>query len=229
MNTRLLILGVDVLLVSAFVAIYGVITGSVELVGIGASTGIVGGVFVVYSLIPGEPSVGALLSYTSLLVNATTTVVEDLDLLTHRICAHSEAGYTLLVFSKKDCPSKPNPGMGFAGGFPYFSIPVDLFQDVEKLEDLTDHALENSLNTLLASELGLCRIIRVERRGDFYVIDVIGLSKLLAEYTKYPVDPVVLLVLTAVAKLVGESRVHLIEKEVLPGYTRLIVRVERFG
>ncbi|MEM1643576.1 MAG: hypothetical protein QXS70_04150, partial [Desulfurococcaceae archaeon] len=56
--------------------------------------------------------------------------------------------------------------------------------------------------------------------------DVIGLAKPLVNYTKYPVDPVVLLPLAVIARLVGEGKIHLVEKETTPEYTRLIVRVE---
>ncbi|MFN3268748.1 MAG: hypothetical protein ACK416_05775, partial [Zestosphaera sp.] len=127
-------------------------------------------------------------------------------------------------------PDAPNPGVGFAGGSPYLSIPVNVFQDVTELEELSAQHVENSLNSLLAGELSLCKAVRVEQRGDLLVVDVIGLVKLLSEYTKYPVDPVVLLLLAIIARLVGGGKkIYLVEKETTPGYTRLVVRVEKIA
>lgn len=229
MNTRLFVLGIDILIVSVLLVVYGLTTGNTGLVGVSVSIGIIGGVIAIYSTTPGEPALGAILSYTSMLVHAATTVVEDLDLLNNKVCVHSAPTSTLIVYSKTTCPDSPNPGIGFAGGSPYFSIPVNVFQEVAKLEELSSQSLENSLHSLLVGELSLCKAIRVEQRGELFVVDVIGLAKPLVDYTKYPVDPVVLLLLAVIARLVGEGKIHLVEKEITPGYTRLIVRVEKIA
>ncbi|MEM2284483.1 MAG: hypothetical protein QXL29_07735 [Zestosphaera sp.] len=229
MNIRLLVLGTDIVIVSILLVVYGLITSDTGLVGVGASIGVVGGVVVVYSFTPGEPALDAVLNYASMLVHAATAVVEDLDLLNSKVCVHGTSTPALIVFSKTGCPDNPNPGVGFAGSSPYFSIPVDVFRDVEKLEELSAQRLEDSLNSLIAGELALCKAVRVEQRGEFLAINVIGLAKPLADYTKYPLDPVVLLVLATIARLVGESKIHLVEKEATPGYTRLVVRVEKIA
>ncbi|MEM1533390.1 MAG: hypothetical protein QW164_04900 [Desulfurococcaceae archaeon] len=226
MNVRLFVLGMDIFIASVLLVVYGLTTGSTGLVGVGVSISVVGSVIAIYSAAPGEPTLGAILSYTSMLAHAATAMVEDLDLLSNKVCVHSASTSTLIVYSKTTCPDAPNPGVGFAGGSPYFSIPVSVLQGVAKLEELSSQHLEDSLNSLLVSELGFCKAIRVEQRGELLVVDVIGLAKPLVNYTKYPVDPVVLLPLAVIARLVGEGKIHLVEKETTPEYTRLIVRVE---
>ncbi|MEM2025209.1 MAG: hypothetical protein QXW94_02835, partial [Desulfurococcaceae archaeon] len=213
MNTRLFIVGVDVVIISALLALYGLATGDQGLVGIGTSIGVAGSVLVAYSTTPKEPVLGAVLSYTSMLAHAVTAVAEDLDLLNSRVCAHNTPSLALISFSKSKCPNNPNPGIGLAEGSPYISIPVSVFQEVGELEERSAQHFEESLNSLLVDELGVCSAVRVEQRGDLFIVDLLGISKLLAEYSKYPVDPAALLLLAITAKIMGECRVHLVEKE----------------
>jgi hypothetical protein len=124
LNTRLLILGLNILVVSLLLVVYGVLVGDNGLVGVAVSLGIVGGVLVVYSTTPQDPSIIALTSYSEILVNATTSALEDLDLLEPSICAIRRADLTLLVYSKTPCPVEVDPGLGFTSGSPYLAIPV---------------------------------------------------------------------------------------------------------
>ncbi|MFN3268535.1 MAG: hypothetical protein ACK416_04680, partial [Zestosphaera sp.] len=89
MNLRLFVLGIDIIIVSVLLAVYGLITSNAGLVGVSVSVGIVGGVVVVFSAAPGEPALGVILNYASMLAHVTTAVVEDLDLLNSKVCVHS--------------------------------------------------------------------------------------------------------------------------------------------
>jgi len=226
-NTRLAVLGINIVLVSAFLAVYGLLVNDNGLVGLAMSAGIVGGVLIVYSTAPGEPSLEAVLSYTTLLVDAVTAVLEDLDLLNGKVCVLNTGRNALVLYSKGYCAWDVNPGVGFVASSPYFSVPVHAFADTAELEELNGNALESALNALLVDELGLCESIKVEQRGEVFSVNVIGIAKTLTDYARYPLNPVTLLTLIAVSKLAGRGKVYLVDRQEAPRTIRLVVRVEK--
>ncbi|MEM1623616.1 MAG: hypothetical protein QXU65_06665 [Sulfolobales archaeon] len=224
MITGLVILGANALLVSATLAIYGAISHDRGLVGIAVSAGLVGGVFLVYGVSRDEPRLGSLLSYLSILANASTVVLEDLDLLDSRLCV-IDGEPMVAVYTKSECPASVNPGLGFASGSPYLSIPVNLFHNVSALEEVTAESVESALRGVLVEELGLLKSIRVEAGGaNLFTVFAVGLSDALSEYSKYPVDPFTLLIAVAVARLTGRD-VLVVERGSIPDGMRLVLRV----
>jgi len=224
LRVGLVILGANAVLVSATLAIYGVISHDRGLVGIAVSAGLVGGVFLVYGLSRDEPRLGSVLSYLSILANASTAVLEDLDLLDSKLCVISGEPM-VAVYTKTECPASVNPGLGFTFGSPYFSIPIDSFRDVSTLEEVTAESIESALRGILFEELGLLRSIRVEAGGgSLFTVYATGLSDALSEYSKYPVDPFTLLVAVATARLTGRD-VLVVERSSVPDGVRLVLRV----
>ncbi|MEM4717499.1 MAG: hypothetical protein QXE81_01910 [Desulfurococcaceae archaeon] len=227
MNTRFLILGVNIVIVSMLIATYGLLTGDNGLVGIGASSGLVGGVFLVLALTPVETTLEALLDYTSTLVNGVTVILEDLDLLDHKLCVEKMSNSLLMVFTKNECPLNPNPGIGMHMGFPYFAIPVNILDDVVKLEVTTEELLETSLEDVLVDRLGLSKALKVEFRGDIVAIHILGLSKTLSIYSKYPVDPLTIIASIAIARLLDTSRLRLLERDPSQDSFKIVLKVEK--
>lgn len=227
MNTKFLVLGINIVIVSVLIAIYGLITGDNGLVGMAVSSGLVGGVFLVLASTPVETTIEAILSYTSTLVNGVTVILEDLDLLDHKLCIERTSNSLLLVFTKRDCPINPNPGIGMFTGFPYFAIPVNILDDVERLEITTQESLEESLEDILISRLELSRALKVELRGDIITINVLGLSKIVSTYSKYPVDPLTLITSILVAKLLDTDMLRLLERDFSQESAKIVLKVER--
>ncbi|MEM1961949.1 MAG: hypothetical protein QW564_03655 [Sulfolobales archaeon] len=224
MRVGLVILGANAVLVSATLAIYGVISHDRGLVGIAVSAGLVGGVFLVYGLSREEPRLGSVLSYLSILANASTAVLEDLDLLDSKLCVIGGEPM-VAVYTKAECPASVNPGLGFTFGSPYFSIPIDLFRDVSTLEEVTAESIESALRGVLVEELGLLRSVRVEAGGgSLFTVYATGLSDALSEYSRYPVDPFTLLMAVATARLTGRD-VLVVERSRVPDGVRLVLRV----
>lgn len=227
MDLRLFLLGINVVLASTLLATYGLLSNNVGLVGLATSAGIIGGVLMAYSTVPKEPSIKAILSYTSMIVSTTASVLEDMDLLGSKICALNTGDSVLITYSKVVCPDNVNPGIGFTVNSPYLSIPANVFKDVMGLEELSARALEEALTSVLVDDLGLCRVIRVEQRSDLITIHVAGVAKYLLDYSKHPLDPIVLLILATIARLIGSGKVYLVEKSEMLGSTRIVVRVEK--
>lgn len=230
MNTRLLILGLNILVVSLLLVVYGVLVGDNGLVGVAVSLGIVGGVLVVYSTTPQDPSIMALTSYSEILVNATTSALEDLDLLEPSICAIRRADLTLLVYSKTPCPVEVDPGLGFTSGSPYLAIPVKT--PIELTESSSEPVviqLERNLVTLLVDEYSACRSVRVEEEGGFIRVYITGLAETLRQYCERPVDPYALLVLALASSILGARCIRLVDKKATPDGLILVLGVEQVG
>jgi len=230
LNTRLLIFGLNVLVISLILVVYGVVVGDNGLVGVAVSIGLVGGVLVVYSTTPQDPSIMALTSYSDILVNAVTSALEDLDLLESSICTVRRTDATLLVYSKTPCPIEVDPGLGFTSGSPYLAIPVKTPSEViESTSESAITLLERNLVTILVDEYSACRSVRVEEEGGFIRVYITGLVETLKQYCERPLDPYVLLVLSSASRILGARCIRLVDKKNMPDGLLLILGVERVG
>lgn len=227
MNIKLTILGSNILMIAFLLAIYGLLTGDLGLVGLAVSNSVIGGVILVYSLETSEPSIRALREYIKLLVNTSTVILEDMDLLNNTICVSSSDGDALITITKKQCTPSFNPGLGFTTGSPYLSIPIEASSDILPLSDIRSEIVEDSMNTILVDKLGLCKNIKVEQFGEMFIVYITGINELLVDYTRYPLNPVILLTLSTMARLLKAHRLQLVEKQETLGLLKLVIRVEK--
>ncbi len=227
MISRLVILGINVLVGSLLLATYGALVGESGLVGVAASLAVLGGVLVAYGgAAPETPQ--SILSYTRTLVYTTTSTIEDLDLLDSNICVVRKRGALLVVLSKAPCPGDVDSGIGFASGSPYLAIPVDTawFRGRE-LEAGASEDLETALWSLLVNELGLCRSLRVELEGGVYRVRLISPAKHMVEFSRFPVDPYVLFTLPALAEVTKSAAIRLVDKRRSLEEVVIVAKVER--
>lgn len=230
MNARLFVFGINIIVISLILVVYSVLVSDNSLIGVAVSVGLVGGVLVVYSTTPQDPSVMALTSYSEILVNAVTSTLEDLDLLESNICAVRRTNNTLLVYSKTPCPIEVDPGLGFTSGSPYLAIPVKT--PIELTESSSEPAvtqLERNLVTLLVDEYSACRTVRVEEEGGFIRVYIAGLAETLRQYCERPVDPYALLVLALASSILGARCIRLVDKKATPDGLILVLGVEGVG
>jgi len=229
-NTSLLILGLNIVVVSALLSLYGLIIGDSGLVGIAASLGLAGGVIVAYSRAPQDPSTTSLLNYSKALVNTVTSVLEDLDLLESNICIARKDTELLMVYSKTPCPVEVDPGLGFSSGSPYLAIPIET-PSIEITEtsstSITEESIERVLRSLLVDDLTICRGVKVASEGESYRVFITGLAEYLKDFTKYPIDPYTMLVLTIVSYTTSARCVRLVQRIHMPEGLMLILRVEK--
>ena len=231
---RLLVLGVNVVVVSALLVVYGILLGDSGLVGIGFSASLLGGVLVAYSTTPQDPSVVALLNYSNILVNAVTSTLEDLDLLESQVCSIKRGDVALLVYSRTPCPLEVDPGVGFAGGSPYLAIPTTrlstLMESASSSESTSSSSLlERSLAAVLVDELSACRSIRVEEEADQYRVYITGLAEVFKQYLERPLDPYTLLVLAVSSEVLPATCIRLVERKIARDSVLLVLRAEKSG
>uniref|UniRef100_A0A7C2FDH6 Uncharacterized protein n=1 Tax=Thermosphaera aggregans TaxID=54254 RepID=A0A7C2FDH6_9CREN len=213
MNQQLLVLGLNILIIAGLIAVYGLATGYNNLVGVAASLGVLGGVFIVYSRIPRDPAVSSLLNYSKILVEGVTSAIEDLDLLDASLCIVTRGSEILAVYSKIPCPTRVDPGLGFAGGSPYLAIPVNI-PVLELLEASTGEleSVERALRTIMVEELSMAKEVGVSATGSIYKVYVSGLADALKEFVKYPVDPYSIIVASTLARAAMAKSLKVIEK-----------------
>lgn len=226
MNVRLVIAGLNVVLVSAILSVYGLISGESALLGLSASIGVIGITMIVYGAGYEEPGLEHLLVYLRALVEASSTTIETLDLLDSEVCGvHGDSGaFVVYTKSRATCSGGVNPGPGFTGSSPYFSIPVKLPLEVQPLVELSGRDLEDILTSVLVSEMGFCKSLRVSLSGDLLEVHVVGISRTLGEFASYPVNPAVILTMATLARATGRS-VVLVDKTEIPGGLKIAVKL----
>ncbi len=229
---RLLVLGVNVVVVSVLLVVYGILLGDSGLVGIGFSASLLGGVLVAYSTTPRDPSVVALLNYSDILVDAVTSTLEDLDLLESQVCSIKRGDVTLLVYSRTPCPLEVDPGVGFAGGSPYLAIPttrLSTLVESASSSESTSSLLERSLAAVLVDELSACRSVRVEEEADQYRVYITGLADVFKQYLERPLDPYTLLVLAVSSEVLPATCIRLVERKIARDSVLLVLGAEKSG
>lgn len=227
MNTRLVIAGSNIVLISGLVAIYGLATGDSELIGLSLSFGMIGATVIVYGTGYGELGPEFLLQYLKTLVESATVVLETLDLLDGNICGIVDSnGNILVVFSKStaSCKQSVGPGLGFSGGSPYYAIPVSTLPEIQSAEELDSKVVEDTLSNVLVSELSVCKSVKVNIAGEVVEVYIAGISELVRELANYPLEPIALLT-TALLTKITRRPVAIVEKTSIPGGAKLVLRV----
>jgi len=221
---KLLVLGINIVIASILLLAYGLVMAMPSVIGVSMSMAVIGGVIAVYSSLPRDPEAGFLLSYVKTLVNGLTAAIEDLDLLdAHSSIVRSGAG-TLLIVSRAPCVENVDPGLGFSQGSPYIAIPLESLSTV--FEGVSAEDVESFLRAVLVDELSICRAVSVSVEGNIYRVALSGLSDLLKEFTRYPLDPYTVVTLLALSRVAGARCVRLVDRSVTPEGVVLAVGVE---
>jgi len=78
MTPQLFIFGLNIIVISLFLALYGLMSGVNSLIGVASSLGVLGGVFIVYSRIPRDPTITALVNYSKYFLNQLRVLLKTL-------------------------------------------------------------------------------------------------------------------------------------------------------
>jgi hypothetical protein len=221
------VLGINIVVVAVLLAVYSFVIMDTGLLGVAISLALVGGVMVVYSTAPQDPTTNFLLNYSKNLVNVLTSSLEDLDLLDSKIWITRRSDTTLAVFSRTPCLEDVDPGIGFSGGSPYIAIPIEIpateyTASVEGSEDV-----EKMLRSLLIDEFSICRNVDVSYEDGLYRVTVIGLSSSLNEFMKYPLDPYTVITLATISRVLGARCVKLVDRRSIPDGVEIFIKVEK--
>jgi hypothetical protein len=216
MNTRLLILAINIIAASIILLVYGFTVNDTGLIGLSYSTLILGSVIAVLSYTYSEPILEPLLMFTRGLLNGVTTILEDLDLTDAKpsiIKAH-DGSYFLLY--ARTVSNKIDPGIGVIHETPYLAIPLETRREIPVLEEISRDSLETVLSSILVEQSHLCKSITVDITGNYVKTTIIGANKRIKEITGHPVEPMIIIIGLILAQAMNATRVSLVEKGTIP-------------
>lgn len=206
MNKSLLILSSNILIVSSLILLYGIINNEPSLIGVSASSILVGLVLLMFSFSVAESVINSLIEYLSLVNNALTSVIENVDLLESDFYVTRVDGELRLVMIKRGKPEAVIPGLGVKLGEPYLAIPAEnILKDVVQVDEISEGVIETNLNLVLTESLGLCSKVFVRLSERLVRVDLMGVNKVLSRFNGMPINPLKALVAVATARLLGKD------------------------
>ncbi len=219
MEHRYVVVGLNVVLVSAIFIIYGLITGSDITLGVSLSTLVLGAVFLTVGFSAGEPINELLKTFTLDAEGWINVILEDSGLASkHSFTACLEdSNSVLLVMSSEpmDC-SEAHPGMGMIKDTAFIAFP---FKSTALLTELSigKENLRENLASLLVNKLSICESVSITTDKDTLIVELANLTGEAIETMKSIINPVKAIMLATVARTLGTSievvSEHLIERD----------------
>lgn len=206
MNKSLLILSSNILVISSFTLIYGIVNQEPSLVGVSISSILMGLVLLMFSFAVTESVINSLVEYSSLVNGALTSIIENVDLLESDFYVTRVDGELRLVIIKRGRPEAIIPGLGVKLGEPYLAIPVEeVLKEVTQVDEISEKTIETNLNSVLVESLGLCGRVTVKLTGKLIRVDLININKVLKRFNGMPLNPLNTLVAVATARIIGKD------------------------
>ncbi|MEM3838061.1 MAG: hypothetical protein QW736_01185 [Fervidicoccaceae archaeon] len=206
MDLKYFVLGLNITLISALLALYGLLINSSSLVGLFASNVILGLVIIAISFSTKEGLSNVLLNYSNILTRYATLTIEEFELLEAMPALVKKDDKIFLVLTNSKDFNHLEAGLGFNKNLPYLAIPVDdLMNDIEKLNEDSGHAIEAELGELLTEEFPVSKRVRVEYSNKTIKISLIEIDKRILDFYKYPLDPVTFLMMIILNRLTDKN------------------------
>ena len=203
MDARFVALGNTIIVVSAILIAYSLMTGAGQLLGVAFSTSILGVVVLVVGVSYHEPLSESLQIYSRSLHSALVRIHEDLGFTGSSLvegCRDGDRVY--IVFSRKPIPcDRLSPGLGSSQGQPYLALLVEGFN------------LSNIYE--LVARYGVAGSITVSRRNNRISVDVVRPSRNLFSGEWAPLNLLQILVVSGIVKHYGVDIV--VEKQEYSG------------
>lgn len=206
MNKSLFILSSNILVISSFTLVYGIVNQEPSIIGVSISSILMGLVLLMLSFAVTESVINSLVEYSSLVNNALTSIIENVDLLESSLYVTHTDGELRLVMIKRGRPETVVPGLGVKLGEPYLAIPVEeVLKEVTQVDEISERTIETNLNFVLVESLGLCDRVGVKLTGRLIRVDLININKVLKRFNGTPLNPLNALVAIATARLIGKD------------------------
>ncbi len=220
MKEKYVLLGANIVIISELFALGAIFFGSPSVLGVSASTLILGLVILVFGATFKEPLTEALREYRSSAEVTLTRLAEDMGLVPEWVataCLVSE-GRALYVVSRApiDC-SEVVPGVGLSPSSPYIGMVV---------HTVVPRAAGGVVERLLSAmnHLSLSSRVVVKVRGEEATIEFLGVRREAADSLRYPFGMMRVLTLAHAASAVG-SRVVLVREDLTGDTYVAVVRI----
>ena len=169
MEYRYLVLGVNLILSSVLILIYGVVNSEPRIVGIAVSVGLMGAVVTVFSFSSVEPALEFLRLHSLMSNSFVVRLLEDLDLLSvnPRLVSYGDAQY-MVYYKDVGLPDELMPGVGVSRGVPYLIVRVPPFLagvEVGEKGGVGRETVEEFLSRVVVDSYGVASRVRVSESG----------------------------------------------------------------
>jgi hypothetical protein len=206
LNTNIVAAGINIVIISAVSAVYGLYESNAQILGVGLSGVLLGLALIGIGTSTHEGSSRFFEEALRVGLNGLASVQEVLDLVEYKLAVVGGAEPKIVLSRRGEEVNDVDPGIGVSSGAPYISIPLsNVLTDVAALDEVTETSLRNSLYDHLVEELSVCRALDVELSGGNVKITVSGLDEKVRPFTGYPVSPLTLLLAALLYRLTGRS------------------------
>jgi len=216
---RYVVIGLNILAISAGFVIISILQNLEVLLGISFSIMILGVIILSIGLTYVEPLDKLYRASYRIISLLFTKILEDSDLLYGGVLRTCLNDKNLLVLGHKGVSCKDAyPGIGVVGGKVFVAIPLSMliksYPLLEGSENIIDeYTLESVIKEKIVHEYSICRDVKVERKNDVVKITYYGLRKEVIDLVKKPVNP--LKYLTIALLSVASKQDALFEEEEL--------------
>jgi len=193
LDARLLILGVNVLGLSAVLGIYGALTGSTQLLGVAASLTVVGATAAVAAFAHREPEARMLEDYTRLIAPLAVKVLEDLRLTGSLPTAIRNGDSLYLAVANPEhlekLASTGSTYIGLVDGAPavVLEVPRSLLEELRGLAGAGD--AESRLRSVLVEAYSAASTVTLTVEGGTARLRLDDVSPRLIEEYNHPLSP----------------------------------------
>ncbi len=203
MEYRYLVLGVNLILASVLVLIYGLVNAEPRIIGVAISIGLMGSVATVLGFSSAEPSAELLRMHSMIVEKAVVKLLEDLDLLNSNPLMVTAEGVQYLIYCRNTVPKEFVPGVGVNKGMPYLAIEVSLsLGDVElQMSVANEPDIEAVLHRILIENYGVASRLITSAEDGIFSLEFRGVAPLLKESLKTPCNMLIIASLSLLNKL----------------------------
>ncbi len=205
MQPRLIVLGVNLIVVSLIVGLIGWFSREYYILGIAASISLFGIVSLTIGLGHREPSMEFVTRYTEALRNTVLTLLDHLGINPANLYAIPKGRNVYLVATSMDNPPKnPEPFIRIDKDSPYLGIeippPKDYIPETIPLNEISSYIKE-----LIASRYAIAGNVSAHVEDNTITILLENIDPQLLDFIKKPLSPVTVFILVSTARVLNKS------------------------
>lgn len=205
MDIKYVVLGINVIVFGALLAVYSYLVGSPQLLGVSSSIILVGLVLLVLGYSYVEPTTSLLIDYSRDVSRFASLLLEDLRLSNVLPSTYVDGGKVYLVLSAAPPSSirDLSPGLNVVGGEPVLLIPLNAMFEGGVATSL--YEVESRLRERLVGEYGLCSAIELGGGDEALSVRLVGLDTRLLGGELAPLNPIDTMVITTLSGVMGKG------------------------
>lgn len=205
MQPRLVVLGVNLIVISLTMGLLGWFSREHYILGIAASIALFGIVSLTIGLGHREPSIEFIARYTDSLRNTILTLLDHLNINPVNLYAIPKDKDVYLIATRTEKPPRdPKPFIRIDKDNLYLSIEIPPPKDYVP-ESIELDRVDNYIRDLVVSRYSIASSVSVSVRDNNITILLEGIDPQLIDFIKKPLSPVTVFIITSMARVLNKS------------------------